>query len=503
LLLIAPLLVIFSSAVLCVVFWSYPRVQKMLALAGATAYLITDIVLFRAVAQTGPIALQIGGWAAPYGITLVVDLFSAAMMLITAIIGLTTLLYSLQNVDKKLKRKGFFPIFLFLLLGVNGSFMAGDVFNLYVWYEVMLLASFVLISMGNTKAQLEGAVKYVILNFIASGFFLTGIGVLYKVTGSINMADLAVLIREQETGGLITLASLFFLVCFGIKSAIFPLFSWLPASYHTPPVAVSALMAGLLTKVGVYSLIRFYTLIFVQDVAFTHTLLLVIAGSTMVVGVFGAMSQQEFRKILSFHIISQIGYMVMGLALYTPLAIAGGVFYIIHHIIVKTNLFLISGLVRVTHGSYQLKELGGVYNRFPAVAGFFVIAAFSLAGIPPLSGFWGKFALAKAGLEIDQVALVATSLFVGFLTLYSMIKIWNSVFWGKETEDDPPSEQTEKMSQKQLFTSHAFMVIPVLLLAGMTVYIGLMPNALLELSQEIAQQLLSPDAYIKAVLGDR
>ena len=494
-----PLLILFVAVILTMLFWFYPKVQMVVSVVAMALFLGAAIFLLLQVRSEGIQTVQVGGYAAPFGITLVADLLSALMVLITAIIGLSCLLYGIQDVDANRKSRGYYPIYLFLLLGVSGSFLAGDVFNLYVWFEVMLVASFVLISLGSTKEQLEGAVKYVVLNFIASGFFLAGIGILYKATGTMNMADIARLFTAMDDFNLVTLSSIFFLICFGIKSAIFPLFFWLPASYHTPPASISGLMAGLLTKVGVYTLIRFFTLMFVYDTDFTYWLLLVISGLTMLTGVLGAMVQVEFRKILSFHIISQIGYMIMGLAIFTPLALAGAVFYIIHHIIVKTNLFLISGLSKAIQGSYLLKKLGGLYNYFPLLAVCFMVSGFSLAGIPPLSGFWGKFILAKAGLEAGQYLIVAVSLFVGLLTIYSMIKIWQNVFWSSAPES-AMANQPPEYSQALLIKHRWLMIVPVLLLAVLTLFIGFYPDYLISLSMEVSDQLLNPQEYIEVVL---
>ncbi|MCT7654634.1 hypothetical protein MBH78_07270 [Oceanimonas sp. NS1] len=249
---------------------------------------------------------------------------------------------------------------------MTGAFLTGDIFNLYVWFEILLIASFGLMILGGERAQMEGAIKYVTLNLISSAMFLTAVGLLYGYAGTLNMADLAVKLNGPEQSGLVTVIAMLFLVAFGIKAAAFPLFFWLPASYHTPPVAISAVFAGLLTKVGVYALYRVFSLIFVQDIGFTHgTVLMAMGIFTMVTGVLGAAAQFEVRRILSFHIISQIGYMLVGLALFTPLAVAGGVFYIFHHIIVKTNLFLVSGVMYRYHGSYDLSRLGACTARHP------------------------------------------------------------------------------------------------------------------------------------------
>ena len=496
-LLLLPLWVLLTAFLLCLLFWKYTKVQAGIAVAFAAGYLLSAISLFTTVYQDGVQVIQIGNWPAPFGITLVADLLASVMVLISAVVSFAVILYSLQDISAAHKRNGFYPVLLTMMFGVCGSFLTGDVFNLYVWFEVMLVASFVLIILGNSKEQLEGAVKYVTLSFISSGFLLMGIAILYRLTGTLNMADLAVAIAQHPNQSLITISAVFFLAGFGIKASLFPFFSWLPASYPTPPISVVALMAGLLTKVGVYALIRFFTLLFTYDLPSTHSLLLILSGLTMFFGVLGAVAQRDIKKILSFHIVSQIGYMTMGLALFTPLAIAGSIYYIVHHILVKTNLFLISGIVKVANGHFLLKKLGGIYDRFPYVAILFAISAFSLAGIPPLSGFWGKFILAKAGFEANQYLIVAVSLLVGLLTLFSMTKIWLAAFWSPV----PDGAQNEiKYNSRTLFKSHYMLFLPSIFLTLCTLVLSFYPELLIALSKQTAEQLLDPQVYIKAVL---
>lgn len=497
LIIVSPLLVLLSATILCVLFFNNPSAQKVIALMGNFLYLCATLILFLEVQSHGILSMQVGDWPAPFGITLVVDTFSACMLMITSIVSICTFLFALEDVSSEQKAVGFYPVFLFLIFGVSGSFLTGDIFNLYVWYEIMLLASFVLISLGNTKEQLEGAVKYVILSFLASGFFLVGIGLLYKGVGSLNLADIATIMQGEYNQTLVGLSSVFFITGFGVKSGIFPFFFWLPSSYHTPPASISSLMAGLLTKVGVYTFIRMYTLIFDLD-PFTYKVLWWVAALTMITGVLGAMAQKDFRKILSFHIISQIGYMIMGLVIYTPLAIAGAVFYIIHHIIVKSNLFLISGIVNSLRGSYKLGLIGGVYKYYPFITGIFVISAFSLAGIPPLSGFWSKFILVKAGMANNEYLLVAISLVVGLLTLFSMVKIWNQVFWEKTIVE---SGEENVLTWSSWWKRKYLMIIPVVVFALLTLGIGLYPAYLIDLAMQAADELSNPQLYIESVLN--
>ncbi len=317
---------------------------RWISVLGAILSLIAAAALMGTVLSEGVIAAQMGEWPAPFGITLVADLLSAVMVVITAITSLAVAIYALSDIDVERERLGYHALFQVLIAGVSGAFLTGDLFNLYVWFEVMLIASFGLLILGNSKEQIDGGVKYVALNLVSTILFLTGIGMLYGMTGTLNMADLARTVPLVENQAMVTIVSMLFMVAFGVKAAVFPLFFWLPASYHTPSFSVSAVFAGLLTKVGVYALIRVFTLIFTGDVGYTHQILIWVACFTMVTGVLGAAAQNDFRKILSFHIVSQIGYMVLGLVIFTPLAVLGAVFYLVHHIIVKANLFLVSGV---------------------------------------------------------------------------------------------------------------------------------------------------------------
>jgi multicomponent Na+:H+ antiporter subunit D len=493
LLIILPIVIPLATAVVCLLLRGSTAMQRTVSLTGAAALLLTAAGLLAAVWERDAIVLQAGSWPAPYGITLVADLFSAVMVLLAALTFFAVTVYARASVTPGRERFGFHPLLHFLMMGLCGAFLTGDLFNLYVWFEVMLMSSFVLLALGGERPQLEGGIKYVTLNLLSSAVFLAAAGILYGTAGTLNMADAALRLRSLQDSGLPTVLGVMFLVAFGIKAAAFPFFFWLPASYHTPPVPIAALFAGLLTKVGVYAMIRVFTLIFTGATAFTHTLILWIAGFTMVTGVLGAMSQNDVRRILSFHIVSQIGYMIMGLGIFTPLALAGSVFYIIHHIIVKTNLFLISGLINRTGGSFCLQKVGGLYARVPVLAFLFLVSALSLAGIPPLSGFWAKLTLLRAGIEAQQWEVAAVSLAVSLLTLYSMSKIWSEAFWAPPA-DTPAPAPLDRTEWWTLFG-------PVMLLLLVTAAIGFGAEPVFRLAARTAEQLMTPDLYIRTVLG--
>jgi multicomponent Na+:H+ antiporter subunit D len=497
-LVLLPLVVPFVAAVAAFLVRRRPLFQRTLGLAGSGGVLLAALVLIVAVWRHGVHVLHIGGWPAPFGITLVADLFSALMVALAGVIGFLVTVYSLISVDARRASFGYYPLLLILLMGVCGAFLTGDLFNLYVWFEVLLMASFALLTLGGERGQIEGGFKYVTLNLIASTLFLTALGLVYGMTGTLNMAALARSLPAAPYPGLLLTVSMLFLVGFGIKAAVFPLFFWLPASYHTPPVAVSAVFVGLLTKVGVYALVRLFTLLFTQDTAFTHALILVLAGCTMVTGVLGAVAQNEFRRILSFHSISQVGYMLMGLGLFTPLALAGALYFMIHHSVVKTNLFLVSGVVYDMQGSYELKRLGGQYRAFPALAALFLVSALSLAGVPPFSGFFAKLSLVQAGLALGHYGIVGVSLAVGALTLLSMAKVWAEVFWKA-----PPTAPGAGGAVVHVVPRGRLMVLltPVVVLALTAVLMGVLAEPVLALVTRAADQLLDPAEYINRVLG--
>ncbi|SFX73065.1 Na+/H+ antiporter subunit D [Marinospirillum alkaliphilum] len=492
-----PIFIPLLCGALSLLAWRSSLVQRLIGLVGTLALLVVSVMLLLAVREEGHIVMHMGSWQAPFGITLVADLLSAIMVLLTGMMAVAVAIYSLATTSESYERFGYFPLLHLLLAGVAGSFLTGDIFNLYVWFEVMLVASFALLILGGERSQMEGAIKYVTLNLLSSAIFLSAIGLLYGLVGTLNMADIAVKLAQAEHTGMVDVIAVMFMVAFGIKAGAFPLFFWLPASYHTPPVAVSALFAGLLTKVGVYALFRVFTLIFNHTPEFTHQLLLWGAAFTMLTGVLGAAAQFEFRRILSFHIISQIGYMLMGLALFTPLALIGGVFYITHHIIVKTNLFLVSGVAHRLLGSYDLKKLGGLYKERPFLAILFLIPALSLAGLPPLSGFFAKFIIIRAGIEAEAWVVTGVALLVGLLTLYSMIKIWAEAFW----KAVPEGVSTERLTGREKDPQLVWMYLPIVLLAACTLLIGLYGQPVYELAEASAAQLMNPSGYIEAVLG--
>lgn len=490
-LLVAPMLVPLVTMILCIMLRRRHRLVALVSMIGAAGLLLVGVALVRLASADVVLAGQLGGWSAPYGISIVIDRLSAAMVAITGVIGLATVVYAQVRDDDPAVGRDFHLFVQGLLVGVCGAFVTADLFNLYVWFEVLLMGSFALIVLGGGKRRLAGTINYVVLNLVATLLFLLSAGMVYGATGTLNMGELALLFRSDEAPAGATVAVVLMLLAFAIKAALFPLFGWLPASYHVAWTPVSALFAGLLTKVGVYALIRVVTLLW-PDYGVMHEALLWVACATMLVGVLGAAAQNEVRRILSFHIVSQVGYMVLGLAIASPLAIAGAVFYLIHHIVVKANLFLIGGIAARLSGSERLAAMGGLYARAPWLAILFAIPALSLAGIPPLSGFWAKFVLVRASLESGLWWAAGVALLTGVFTLLSMSKIWNEAFLKAHPKGEAGFAPGTGLTA-------AWWSIGVL--AAITVIIGLSAGPVMDYAIAAAEQLAQPEAYFQRVLA--
>jgi multicomponent Na+:H+ antiporter subunit D len=468
------------------------RLLRGVAFAGSVATLGAGVTIFVRVQQAGIQVLQVGSWPAPFGITLVADVFSALMVVMVSVIGLAVTGSSFAGVDPRREALGYHPLIQVVLMGVAGAFLTGDIFNLYVWFEVMLIGSFVLMSLHRTRAQLHAAFTYVALNLLASAFLLTAIGLLYGQAGTLNLADLAQAWPERRTPGLDAALSMLFLTAFGIKAGLFPLFFWLPASYHTPPAAVGALLAGLLTKVGVYAMIRVFTLLFPDPNASVYTILLVLSAVTMGVGLLGALAQRDFRRVLSFNLVGHIGFTTVGLALWTPAALGGSILYVLHHMLVISTLFLVSGLFLRQRRTTDLDALGGLYRTQPAVAYLALIPLFSLAGIPPLSGFIAKVAVVGPMIGAGQYLLAAVALSVSWLTVVSMARLWEQAFW--KPAATPSSAVPHRLG--------GVIVAPIAFLVTLTVALTAFAGPISALTTRAAEQLLDRSAYVRAVLGE-
>jgi multicomponent Na+:H+ antiporter subunit D len=417
----------------------HPRTQRALSLLVLTAVLAVSVALLLQADAQGSTAVAVGGWPVPLGIVLVVDRLSALMLVVASTVALGVLVFAVgqgsADGSEETPLSIFHPTFLVLIAGVSNAFLAGDLFNLYVGFEILLMASYVLLTLGGSAPRVRAGITYVVVSLTSSLIFLAAIALIYASTGTVTMAQLAIRLAELPPGTQLLLQSML-LIAFCIKAAVFPLSAWLPDSYPTAPAPVTAVFAGLLTKVGVYAIIRTQTLLFPGGAL--DDLLMWAGLATMVMGILGAVAQTDIRRMLSFTLVSHIGYMVFGIALGTASGLAGAIFYVAHHIAIQTTLFLVAGLVERQGGSTAVDRLGGLAKRSPLLAFLFFVPAMNLAGIPPLSGFVGKLGLLEAGVADGSplaLTLVAGGVLTSLLTLLAVARVWTRAFWRPPTQE--------------------------------------------------------------------
>jgi multicomponent Na+:H+ antiporter subunit D len=464
-------------------------VQRVVSFAALGVSLLASIGTFVRLWDGDSILVaRMGGWPGSFAITLVADRLSSAMVLVATIVLAVVLAYAAGQSAPDERSTFYHPVYMVMSAGIAQAFLAGDLFNLFVAFEILLMASYVLLTMEGTNQQVRSGTTYVILNILESMILLMAIGLVFAATGTVSMAELPARLAELPDGVRMGL-HLLLLVAFGIKAAVFPLFFWLPDAYPTAPSSVSAVFAGLLTKVGVYCLIRTQTLLFPGEL---RGVVIFIGAATMLIGVIGAISHRDMKRILSFHIVSQIGYMVFGLGIGGAAAVAATIFYLIHHIPVKTSLFLVEGIIESDSGSGSADAASGMARRSPALALLFLVPALSLAGLPPFSGFLAKFAIVRAGVVDAQWVGVAVALVVSLLTLVSMVKIWVGVFWG-EVGPRETGSRVGVMRHRQL------MGLSTLTIVGLSLAIAVAAGPLYEFAVRAAEQLLDVAGYVSAV----
>ena len=493
--------------------------QRVIAL-GTTALVLGYGLTMTVLTSDGSVvAEQIAGWPGGIAIPFAVDTLSALMISVASLLVLVSTVFAVFTGDDE--DRYFLPLVLVMSGGVYGAFVTADLFNLFVMIEVALIPSYVLITRRGSASEMGAGRVYLTVNLLVSTVLLAGVGLVYGTTGTVNLGELAG--AAQESVGA-ALAGGVVLIALGAKAALVPVHSWLPRTYPFASVAVSAMLSGLLTKIGVYGIFRIYAVMFGGDERL-HTTWLVILIATMVVGVLGALGESSMRTILAFHMTSQVGYILLGIGFFGTLGLAAGIFYLIHHIIVKAALFLACGAVEHDAGTGRLARLGGSARREPLLALVFIGAALSLVGIPPFSGFVAKYSLVSAAAVEGEYVAVGFMILVSLFTLLSMLKIWNGAFWGADPEEEAGNGSTPGASgtvpdhtdptdpMSSTFLRRAVvsittgppgrmprgLILPGLVLTLLSLTIGLGADVLLGLATTAAEGLVDPSSYVAAV----
>ncbi len=478
----APVLAPFLGAALAMLLRERPRASLCVALA-TIAVLVTStlLLLSRVLPGTGPVPTEVfGDWPIGFGIAFSASLPGVLLVAVTTLVATAVMIYSIGDIGPRRRKAGFDALMLAMVGAVNGAFLTNDLFNLYVWFELALLAALGLLTLDRRIAQIDGAIRYAAFAMMAATFILLGIGLVYGTAGTLDMPSIRTILSSAEPSYSLAIAAGLLLGGLGLKSGLAPFHLWLPASYHTAPTSVVATFAGLLTKMA------FYGLLFVlvgmlglsagaRGAAHIVGILPWVAGVTMILCAMGALAQTDMRRILSYHVIAQVGYMAVGLALAIDRGIAAAVFYMVHSIIVQTNLFLGAGLIRRASGSWDLTRTGGMLRNNPLFAFLFAVPVLSLSGIPPFSGFWAKFIVLRESLAAGHTWMMAAGILAGLMTIVSMALFWADACWkdARGRTRPIPASGLAAMS----------------LLSGATVAIGLAPQPLWELAELSARAL--------------
>jgi multicomponent Na+:H+ antiporter subunit D len=491
-LIVLPVVIPIMVGALLMMFRHEIRFHAVVAMLGLGACLAASLALLGAVLAGGPRAMTMGSWLPPFGIAFTADALGATFAVVANFVGLACIVFSTRDIGASGRRYGFYPFLMLMMAGVNGSFLTGDIFNLYVWFEVFVISSFGLLVLGSQRAQIDGTTKYAILNLVATTLFLITTAYLYGVFGTLNMADLALRFRQgNEAAPLVTIAALF-LLAFGMKAAAFPLNFWLPASYHTPKIVTAALFGGLLTKIGIYALLRVLVMIMPAERALLSPVVGVVAGATMMIGALGALAQSDVRRLFGYLVISGVGLMLAGIAMGTSEALSGTVFYAVHSMIAMTALYLLGGVMRERAGSFSLHELGGLYREAPFLAGVAILLLLAVAGLPPASGLWPKVMLVRAGLEGGHWWLTAAILVSSLLVTIALSRVFLLAFWRPR----PAVASSGAMPETSLpligYLTLGLVCVPL-------VWMGTLPETMARLAVSAAAGLIDPAAYIGAV----
>jgi multicomponent Na+:H+ antiporter subunit D len=488
---VLPLLIPLVTAVILIFCSKYVRAQRWISVVSVILNLLVALFIVNQVNHEGIQTLYMGGWLPPYGIVFVADMLAALLVLTTLIVAAACLFYSFRSIGEEREKHYFYAFFQFLLAGVIGSFLTGDLFNLFVCFEVMLIASYALIVLGGTKRQLRETLKYMLINIISSTLFVAAVAYLYGTVGTLNMAHLSLRVAEVQQDGILSVIGLLFLIVFALKAGLF-LFFWLPGSYSAPPAAVTALFGALLTKVGLYAIIRTFTLIFHHDTGGIHVVIGWMAAATMILGSLGAVAYKDLGRILNYNIIISVGFIAFGVAVASSDSLNGAVFYLMHDMIAKALLFILGGIIMASAGTNKLSDMGGLMKRHPLVGWMFFIVALALVGIPPLSGFLGKVLIVRGGLSEGHYVLTGLALASSLAVLYSLIKVFIGAFWGES-----PGQQESKPVR-----IHRTAYAAAIGLTVMVIVLGVGSEWIYSYTSQAGAVLSDPSLYINAVLKE-
>lgn len=487
-LVVMPMFIPLFAAVILVFLRSKVRLQKIILFLSMCALIVVNIVLLVTIKKEGIQTLAFGGWEAPFGISFVADSFAMLFVTTASVVSLLCILFAFRSFEESFEKMFVYPLILLMIAGVNGSFLTGDIFNLFVCFEVMLLASYVLITIGGGKERLRESLKYVLINVLASWVFLVGLAMVYGSLGTLNFAHMAERVDLVHQGPVLTTISLMLLVVFSLKAGLF-LFYWLPGSYRVPTVPIAAMFGALLTKVGIYAIFRTFTLIFPIQEDVTHTLIGLLALATIILGMFGAIGYRDLRQIVGYNVIIGVGFVLMALYANNATAFEGSIYYLIHDMIIKALLFLMIGTMMYITGRASFDEIKGLIHQFPLFGWLFFMMVLALTGIPPFSGFLGKVLIGQGLIESGYLVGAVIAMLSSIVVLYSLIRVFLKSIFGEATLNE---NYKKKIPKQMMFAMTA--------LGALSICLGLGAELLAPYVKDAVNVLVNPTVYIDAVL---
>ena len=467
-------------------------VQHGLGMLGAALAWISSLAVLVAVLENGVQTYQMGGWPAPYGIVLVADLLSGVFCVMASTVVAGGILYTLGCKDKSATYPAFMPLFLCMGAGLHGALYTGDIFTLFVFVELMVVSSVILVAISDNRLGLEAAIKYLFISAMGTLFLLISIAAIYATFGTLNMADIARLLASGERPLLAQAAAVNLMCAFLLKSAVFPFHFWQPDFHTTAPTPVHSVLSSVVVKVGVYGLIRMITLMFTAEAPTIQALLIVLGVIGIFFGSLGALRTYDAKRLLAYSTFGQIGFILVGIGWGTPLALAGAIVYAVNHSFIKSSLLMLTGVVssRTATKTARITEIGGVGRKIaPATGVLYFLGGLALAGVPPLNGFISKLALVQGGVGAESWVVLGLVVGAGIITLLYMSRTWQLIF------QQYPNEFSAKVKE-----TGDSLVAPALLI-GLCVALGLYASPLVELATRTVNQLGDPSIYIRAVLG--
>ena len=489
---ILPIVILLTGAIIGLLIRQHRRLQEGWSFAVIVMAFTSSLILLSQVWRGGqPFVYHIGGWSAPFGISIVADLLSTTMVMMSLLVISAGVLYALGCKDMVTEYPTFYPLFLLLALGLTGGLLTGDLFNLFVFVELMVISATILTAISDDKKGVEAAYKYFYMSLIAGVFLLLSVGALYASYGSLNIADLANRIQINPDLPLVPMAIVFMLAFFMVKSAVVPFHFWQPDFHTAAPTPVHAVLSSVVVKLGIYGFLRMSTLLFIDQMDVAKIVLIFLGIVGIFFGGLGATATYDAKRMLAYSTLGQLGFILVGIGWGSSLALVAVIVYSFNHSLLKASMLMLAGTVssRSPAKTAAFSAITGLGKVVPISGILFLLGGMGLAGIPPMNGFISKFFLVKSGVEAGEYLTLALLLLGSIITLVYVIRAYQKIWWV------PLPKSVKPKPYGDMFLAPAILI-------GISILLGIWCEPLLQLAESTVSSMNIPTEYILAVLGD-